>query len=48
MRNISTTVRGHYDNDRYRWAIIIGGSVTAGIGARFTGVIVVLLYKTSN
>jgi hypothetical protein len=23
MRNISTTVRGHYDNDRYMWAIII-------------------------
>jgi hypothetical protein len=23
MRNISTTVRGHYDDDRYMWAIII-------------------------
>jgi hypothetical protein len=23
MRNISTAVRGHYDNDRYMWAIII-------------------------
>jgi hypothetical protein len=23
MRNISTTVIGHYDNDRYMWAIII-------------------------
>jgi hypothetical protein len=23
MRNISTAVRGHYDDDRYMWAIII-------------------------
>jgi hypothetical protein len=23
MRNISTVVRGHYDDDRYMWAIII-------------------------
>jgi hypothetical protein len=23
MVNISTAVRGHYDNDRYIWAIII-------------------------
>jgi hypothetical protein len=23
MRNISTIVRGHYDDDRYMWAIII-------------------------
>jgi hypothetical protein len=23
MRNISTAIRGHYDNDRYMWAIII-------------------------
>jgi hypothetical protein len=23
MRNISTAVRGHYDNDGYMWAIII-------------------------
>jgi hypothetical protein len=23
MRNISTAVKGHYDNDRYMWAIII-------------------------
>jgi hypothetical protein len=23
MRNISTAIRGHYDDDRYMWAIII-------------------------
>jgi hypothetical protein len=23
MRNISTTVRGHYDDDRYMWSIVI-------------------------
>jgi hypothetical protein len=23
MRNISTVVRGHYDDDRYMWVIII-------------------------
>jgi hypothetical protein len=23
VRNISTAVRGHYDDDRYMWAIII-------------------------
>jgi hypothetical protein len=23
MRNISIAVRGHYDDDRYMWAIII-------------------------
>jgi hypothetical protein len=23
MRNISTAVRGHYDDDRYMWTIII-------------------------
>jgi hypothetical protein len=23
MRNISTVVKGHYDDDRYMWAIII-------------------------
>jgi hypothetical protein len=23
MRNISTAVRGHYDDDRYMWVIII-------------------------
>jgi hypothetical protein len=35
MRNRSTVVRGHYDNDRYMWAIII---------RRFCDIQVVVIY----
>jgi hypothetical protein len=31
MRNISTTIRGHYDDDRYMWAIIIRRFLTLGV-----------------
>jgi hypothetical protein len=48
MRNISTAVRGHYDNDRYIWAIIIRIFCDSWYQSIITGVIVVLLYKTSK
>jgi hypothetical protein len=48
MRNISTAVRGHYDDDRYMWAIIIRRFCDSWYQSIITGVIIVLLYKTSK
>jgi hypothetical protein len=48
MRNISTTVRGPYDDDRYMWAIIIRRFCDSWYQSIITGVIVVLLCKTSK
>jgi hypothetical protein len=48
MRNISTVVRGHYDDDRYMWAIIIRRFHDSWYRSIITGVIVVLLYKSSK
>jgi hypothetical protein len=48
MRNISTVVRGHYDNDKYIWAIIIRRFCDSWYQSIITRVIVVLLYKTSK
>jgi hypothetical protein len=48
MRNISTAVRGHYDDDRYMWAIIIRRFYDSWYQSIITGVIVVLLCKTSK
>jgi hypothetical protein len=48
MRNISTAVRGHYDDDRYMWAIIIRRFCDSWYQSLITGVIVVLLCKTSK
>jgi hypothetical protein len=48
MRNISTVVRGHYDDDRYMWAIIIRRFCDRWYQSIITGVIIVLLYKTSK
>jgi hypothetical protein len=48
MRNISMPVRGHYDDDRYMWAIIIRRFHVSWYQSIITGVIVVLLCKTSK
>jgi hypothetical protein len=48
MRNISTAIRGHYDNDRYMWAIKIRRFYDSWYWSIITGVIVVLLYNTSK
>jgi hypothetical protein len=48
MRNISTVVRGYYDDDRYMWAIIIRRFCDSWYQSIITRVIVVLLYKTSK
>jgi hypothetical protein len=41
-------VRGHYDNGRYMWAIIIRRFCDNWYHSIITRVIVVLLYKTSK
>jgi hypothetical protein len=48
MRNISTAVIGHYDDDGYMWAIIIRRFYDSWYQSIITGFIIVLLYKTSK